>query len=144
MASQTPDMFAGADPADKYLLVDLYRLVEAMARSDRKLTRDILRGLIYSRDMGNPGDFLLERRPQPHEPVYLARYMANLLLTTNAWATRQAAGVEKYLVEVSFNQRNILQLSYKNVCRSSSSSAQLTSTTPRWSLRSSASKPTPT
>ena len=101
MASQLPDMFAGADPADKYLLVDLYRLVEAMSRSDRKITRDVLLGLVHTDAMGDPGALLMERRPQPHEAVYLARYMANHLLTTSAWSTSGRAGIERYIKQVS-------------------------------------------
>ena len=101
MATKLPDMFAGAALADRYLLMDLYKLVEAMNRSDRKITRDVLLGLVHTDAMGDPGALLMERRPQPHEAVYLARYMANHLLTTSAWARAGRAGIERYIKQVS-------------------------------------------
>ena len=94
------DGFVGADPADRALLTTLYTLVERQDRAARKITRDFFRGLMDSNQMGEPGELVGHRIPDPHEPAYMARYMASMVTTTCAWRFGQKKKVRDFIKEV--------------------------------------------
>ena len=113
--ASSPIMFEGADPGDRFLLMELHRMVEAIPdRSSRKLVRDCLLGFIHANSMESAEEVFRSRKPEIHEPVYTARYMSGLLTTTVAWRKHGKAGVKKHLREVRLP--HVVSLPHSNLC----------------------------
>ena len=94
-------LFLSANPSDYYALNSVKELFLRQDRTARKLTKEVLFGL-YGDGLINyePTVVNYEQEPKPHEPVYLAHYIARVMAATTDWREGRHEKVLKLVKEV--------------------------------------------